>query len=400
MKKIVCCFLLMVMPLLSKGWSAEPLKLGSVGELSGTFKDVGERYLQGATHAASVINRQGGILGRDVKVIPVDSEGKPEIATEKIREAILKNNIRFFGQGGNSKIAGVLSYLAKEHNVIGFSWGSAAASLTGAECNRNFFRTTINTDMQSNALANWVAKAGKKRVYCLAPDYVFGKQAVLAFKKRLKKSAPSIEIAGEEYHKQGETDFTPYLARVLSSQADMIFAPSWGNDLRLLIRQSHELGVKAKFSCYYLNDSITITSVGNDEAVIGNITAECYMLSISSEANKAYIDGFYKEFGQYPSCQTTKSYMGVMFWADAVKKAGKDDPDAVIKAWEGLAYESPAGKQYMRPYDHQNQMPIWIAEIVKENKFYKHPFDNNPVMIPVEDISVPVEETGCPGLLK
>ena len=56
--------------------------------------------------------------------------------------------------------------------------------------------------------------------------------------------------------------------------------------------------------------------------------------------------------------------MATMFWAEAIKKAGTDDVDAVIKAWEGLKYNGPAGEWVMRACDHQAQVPIWMAEIV------------------------------------
>lgn len=51
----------------------------------------------------------------------------------------------------------------------------------------------------------------------------------------------------------------------------------------------------------------------------------------------------------------------------------------------------------MRAYDHQNQTPVWIAEIVKDNKS-PNPYIGEPAMISAEEISVPVQETGCAGL--
>lgn len=377
--------------------AGEPVKFGSVTPLSGRFKDVGARYLEGARYAVLRINQQGGLLGRKIRLIPIDSQLKPEPATNNIRKAILKDNISFFGQGGSSKVTSVLSHLVKTHNRLGFAWGSESASLTGENCNRNFFRTCLNTDMHSNALAAWVAESGRKKVFGIAPDYSFGREAMTGFKKRLKKLNPSVKMVGEAYHKLGEIDLTPYIAQMIASKAEIIFTPSWGNDLRLLIKQAHKLNLKARFACYYLNDNITIAALSND-AVIGNVTSECYMLSIPTQANKTYIDGFYKKHGYYPSSRHTKSYMGVMFWAEAVKKAGKYDVDAVIRSWEGLTYDGPAGKQCMRPYDHQNQIPAWIAEIVRKNTFYTHPYVGKAVVIPAKDISVPAEESGCPGL--
>jgi branched-chain amino acid transport system substrate-binding protein len=41
----------------------DTIKIGATEPLSGTFKDTGERYLEGAQYAATVINDSGGLLG-------------------------------------------------------------------------------------------------------------------------------------------------------------------------------------------------------------------------------------------------------------------------------------------------------------------------------------------------
>jgi len=379
----------------AKSQAAEPIKLGVCEPLSGTFKDIGDRYLEGVEYAAKVINEQGGLLGRKVEVIPIDSELKPDVATRKATKLILKDNVKYFCGGTGSSVGGGMSVLAEKNNAIMLSYGMAAASLTGAKCSRNFFRACLNTDTQSYALARWVAKSGHKKVLGIAQDYSFGHEAVEAFMKKVKELNPSIEIVGELFHKAGEKDFAPYVSQIIGSGAEVVWTPNWGNDLTLFIKQGRTLGMKAKIACYYLNDEYLIESVADDSAIIGNVTAEAYMLTIPTEKNKEFIEGFYKEKGYYPSWLRGKAYTAVMFWAEAIKKAGKDDVDAVIRAWEGLTYEGPAGTWYMRPCDHQAQLPVWVAEMVKESKFFKHAFVGTPTMIPPKDIEITCEQTGC-----
>jgi branched-chain amino acid transport system substrate-binding protein len=375
--------------------AAEPIKLGVCEPLSGTFKDIGDRYLEGVEYAAKVINEQGGLLGRKVKVIPIDSELKPDVATRKATKLILKEKVKYFCGGTGSSVGGGMSVLAEKNSALMLSYGMAAASLTGKKCSRNFFRACLNTDTQSFALARWVAKSGYKKVLGIAQDYSFGHEAVEAFMKKVKELNPSIEIVGKLFHKAGEKDFAPYVSQIIGSGAEVVWTPNWGNDLTLLVKQGRTLGMKAKIACYYLNDEYLIESVADDSAIIGNITAEAYMLTIPTEKNREFIEGFYKEKGYYPSWLRGKAYTATMFWAEAIKKAGKDDVDAVIKAWEGLTYEGPAGTWYMRPCDHQAQIPVWIAEMVKESKFFKHAFVGEPKMIPAKDIEITCEETGC-----
>jgi branched-chain amino acid transport system substrate-binding protein len=81
-----------------------------------------------------------------------------------------------------------------------------------------------------------------------------------------------------------------------------------------------------------------------------------------------------------------------------MKKAGSEDVDAVIKAWEGLSYNGPAGTWTMRAYDHQVQMPVWIAEIVAKTPYYEHAYVGPASEMASELVTVPVEQTGCGGL--
>ncbi len=119
------------------------------------------------------------------------------------------------------------------------------------------------------------------------------------------------------------------------------------------------------------------------------------MLTIPTEANKKFVAEYHKDKGVYPASMKGKGYMGVMFWAEALKKAGKDDVNAVIDAWEGLKYNGPAGEWVMRACDHQAQVPIWMAEMVAKSEFLPHAFEGPAWPIPAKDVEVPCNQTGC-----
>ena len=371
------------------------IKLGCTEPLSGTFKDIGERYMEGVIYAAKVINENGGLLGKKVEVIPIDSEVKPDVAVRKSTKLILKDDVKFFCGGTGSSVGGAMSVLMEQHNGLFFSYGMDASSLTGQKCNRHFFRPSGNTDGRSFALAQWIFDNGYKRIAGIAQDYSFGQEAMAAFKKKLKQLDPSINMVAEIYHPLGNKDYAPYISQLISAKPDVVFTSNWGNDLALLLKQGKPLGLDAKFACYYANDDVLIKGIADDSAIIGSIGVEIYMLPIQTPQNIEFVEKFYKDKGYYPSWLRGKSYISTMFWAEAVKKAGTTDIDAVIEAWEGLTYEGPAGKWYMRPCDHQAQVPYWAAEIVKDNKYYDHAYVEKATLIPAEVVEVPCEETGC-----
>jgi len=207
-------------------------------------------------------------------------------------------------------------------------------------------------------------------VFGIAQDYAFGRSAMAAFKKKLQMLDPSVKMVGEIFHPIGEKDFGPHVSKIISSGPDIVFTPNWGNDLAFLLKQARSSGLQAKFASYYLNNYVLVRGMADDQAVIGNFTAENYMVSIPTEKNRQFVKKFHKDRGYYPTWLRGKAYMATAFWAQAVKKAGKNDVEAIIDAWEGMIYDGPAGKWYMRPCDHQVQIPVWTAKIVKENPFF------------------------------
>ncbi len=378
-----------------QGFAADTIKIGATEPLSGTFKDIGERYLDGVQYAVKIINEGGGLLGKKVEVIPIDTELKPDVATRKAQNLILRDGVKFFCGGTGSSVGAAMSQLAEKQNVIMFTYGMDAASMTGEKCNKNFFRPGGSTDGRSFALAQLIAKKGYKRVGVIAQDYSFGKEAVAAFKKKLKQISSSTQIVAEIYHPAGTKDYGPYASQLISAKPDVIFTPNWGNDLTLLLKQGRPMGMKQKVISYYINDEVMIQSLGDDKLIIGDMGAEIYTLSIPTKKNHEFVQKFKKDKGYYPTWLRGKAYIAIMFWAEAVKKAGTTDIPAVIKAWEGLSIDGPAGTWVMRACDHQAQVPYWVVEIAKENKFFKHAFEVPVTMIPSKDVEVSCQETGC-----
>ena len=398
-KKLVCGLSVLSLSLilgLPLGVLAEDtVKLGVTEPLSGTFKDIGDRYMEGVQYAAKTINESGGLLGKKVEVIPIDSELKPDVATRKAQALILKDDVKFFCGGTGSSVGAAMSQLAEKQNVIMFTYGMAAASMTGEKCNKNFFRPCANTDQQSYALAELIAKQGHKNVAIIAQDYSFGKEALAAFKKKLAERNPSAKIVAELYHPAGTKDYAPYVSQIINAKPDVIFTPNWGNDLTLLLKQGRPMGMNQKIFSYYINDEVTIQALGEDKLMIGNMGAEVYTLSIPTKKNEEFVAKFYKDKKYYPTWLRGKAYIATMFWAEAVKKAGKADVAAVIKAWEGLSYDGPAGVWTMRACDHQAQLPLWFTEIDPKTKFFDHAFEAPAGMASAKSVEVPCEETGC-----
>src|SRR6266581_797540 len=135
---------------LAPAQAADPIKVGVLTPLSGTYAPIGKQVRWGAELAVKEINAAGGVNGRPFELLFEDEEANPPVAVRKAR--ILVTTVSY------------------------------APSITGAQCSANVFRVNANAYMQSNALTSWLIKnAPGKRYFFIGPDYEMGRSTVSAF---------------------------------------------------------------------------------------------------------------------------------------------------------------------------------------------------------------------------
>ena len=77
--------------------ASEPLKIGVIGPLSGAMAYGGEDHFRGYQLAVDEVNENGGIDGREVKLIPGDAVTAEQGLTEARRLATRENVDAFVG---------------------------------------------------------------------------------------------------------------------------------------------------------------------------------------------------------------------------------------------------------------------------------------------------------------
>lgn len=393
--------------LASGALAAKTFKVATFDPLSGPFKYVGSAYNWGLEFAAAqYMQKKGGVLGMPIEIIAYDSQLKPDVAVRLATQAILEKKVNLLCTGTGSHVAKALSQVAKKYKIPVISYGAEAASLTGKLCNPYFFRISLNTAQHSGALAAYMKKMPKvKKIGIICQDYSFGREAAADFKRTLKKFRPDIKIVAEVYHPLMTKDFAPYITKLNASGAERVFSSNWGPDLGLLIKQGKNLGMKAKLLTYFLEDGIQLTDT--QSAAVGIINAGVATLVNPNPKQQAYNQAWHKDWKkfvtsknpvwQWPANAAFKTYFIEIVW-DAFNKAGSTDVNKVIKALEGMKFDSINGEVYMRAQDHQLQTPIPVTEIIPkaDNKFDKsYPGAKLLEMIPIADTTVPLAETGC-----
>jgi branched-chain amino acid transport system substrate-binding protein len=363
---------------------ADPIRIAYVDPLSGPFAATGENGLQQFKFAADGLNRAGGILGRQLEIVPFDNKVSPQESLIQLKK-VIGDGIQFVFQGNSSGVAHAISDAVQKHNernpgnrILYLNYSAVDPALTNEKCHYWHFRFDAHADMKMAALTDVIKANTKiKKLYVIGQDYSFGKAVAEAAVSMLAKKRPDIQIVGNELHPIGKVkDFSPYVQKIIAAGADAVITGNWGADMVNLAKAANDGGLKVPFYTYYAaSDGVT--------AAIGAAGIDRIRLvheSHPGNPNPPKVVGdyiaTYKKLYPNNDINQPRIHTGVSMLALAIKKAGTTDVDKVAATLEGMEWTTLSGDQViMRREDHQLLMPIYIS--VHTNRGILFDLDNS-----------------------
>ena len=355
----------------------EPIKLALIEGLSGPFANAGDAVFRNLLWAVERVNQRGGVRLPDgahaLELVRMDSKGNTEEALSLLRGA-LDQRIAFITQGNSSATAAALVDALEKHNqresgrrALLLNYSAVDPALTNERCSFWHFRFDAHADMRLAALMQVLREdRALKKIYLIGQDYSFGQQVNRRARELIAQQRPDIEIVGDELHPLGRVkDFMPYATKIRASGAQAVLTGNWGNDLTLLVKSLHELGVGARFYTFYGN-ALGVPGVLG-EAGVGSVLAVAeWQPNAGGMATEDFYAAFRRRFPD-PKDDYVHARMQVMveMLAAAIERAGSADALPVARALEGMAYDGRTlgGLQRgtMRAADHQFQQPLLVS---------------------------------------
>ncbi|HYC41600.1 MAG TPA: branched-chain amino acid ABC transporter substrate-binding protein [Noviherbaspirillum sp.] len=361
--------------------AAEPIRLGMIEGLSGSFANAGNAVVRNIQLAIENVNARGGVKlpegARPLALATYDSKQGVEEALIGLRH-MADQRIGFVLQGNSSAVASALIDGIEKHNqrtpnqrMLFLNYSAVDPALTNEKCSFWHFRFDANADMRMHALTDVIkGDTSAKRVYLIGQDYSFGQQLARSARAQLGKKRPDIGIVGDELHPIGKIkDFTPYIVKIKASGADTVITGNWGNDLTLLVKAAKEGGLNAKFYTFYGNGLGAPAAIG--EAGVGRVRAVAEWHPNTGQGSKnAASDDFYKTFRKrYPAPEDDYVHLRMHLMIDmlvtAIEKAKSTEAAAVAKALEGARFKNDFHEAVMRADDHQLLQPLYVSVMRK-----------------------------------
>src|SRR5437588_4988731 len=213
----------------------EKIKSGVIVTLSGPAAALGAQVRDG--FALAVKDLGGKMAGREVEVIAVDDELKPDGAVTKVKGLLERDKVDFVVGPIFSNILQAIHKPVVDSKTFLISPNAGPSSYAGKECSPFFYVTSYQNDQVHEILGKVAQDRGYKRVYLLIPNYQAGRDSAAGFKLDYKG-----EIVEESYTPLNTLDFQPELSKIGSLKPDALFTFMPGGMGVNLVKQYKQAG--------------------------------------------------------------------------------------------------------------------------------------------------------------
>jgi branched-chain amino acid transport system substrate-binding protein len=348
---------------------AQTIKLGELNSYK-VFPAFLDAYKKGMELAVDEVNRNGGVLGRQLELITRDDTGNPGDAVRVAEELLAREKVDVLMGTFSSAVGLAVADLAKQRKVLFIASEPLTDKIVWENGNRYTFRLRPSTYMQTAMLVPDAARLGKKRWAIVYPDYEYGKSATAAFKQQMI----ALQSSGIEFVEisapLGKLDAGPVVQALLDSKPDAIFSSLFAGDLAKFVREGELRGLfKGRPVFNLLAGEPEYLDPLKDEAPAGWYVTGYPWNAIATPEHKKFIDAYQAKYKDYPRQGSVVGYSTVLTAAAALRKAQSTDTDKLVTAMQGLMVDTPFGRVTYRAIDHQSTMGAYVGRLaVKDGK--------------------------------
>jgi len=353
------------------------IKIGYAETLSGTFAQIGDEGIKTVQFVVDTVNAHGGVLGRNLELVPMDTKNQPGDALIALQKMIDDDLPIILNCGPSNIAAALVEAVAKnndrnpERRIVYVNCGAVAPELTNEKCSFWHFRTDAHAGMKAEIMVRALPPSITK-VYMINQDYLFGQAVQRDLRVYLTKLRPDVQIVGDELVPLGKIkDFSSYVTKIKAAGAQALLTGNWGPDMTLLVKAGMEAGLGIDYFTYYAHLAGGPTAIGPG----GNGKVHAVMPfneNIGAETKNAELDAWIQSFRKKFDFDFVfgDRRLAVELIAAAIIKAGTTDPLKIALAMEGMVLKDATGQEAtMRAEDHQILMPYYLGTFSTGTKY-------------------------------
>jgi branched-chain amino acid transport system substrate-binding protein len=304
-----------------------PIKIGEIASLTGKEAAFGQSSHKGTLLAIEELNAADGVLGRQLKLITEDNQTKAGESATAARKLISRDKVvALLGEVASSRSL-EMAPIAQSSKIPMVSPASTNPKVTAV--GSYVFRVCFIDPFQGTVMAKFAREdLGLRRVAVLtsvSSAYSVGLSKF--FKERFLSEGG--EIAIEQKYSEGDKDFRSQLTAIKATGVGGIFIPGYYSEAALIAKQARELGITAALFGGDGWEAPQLMEIGG-AALEGCYYSTHYSPEDTSPAVQNFVKNYKARFNdEMPDAMAALGYDSALVLADAIKRAGSTEPDAV-----------------------------------------------------------------------
>jgi branched-chain amino acid transport system substrate-binding protein len=346
------------------------IKIGLLAPLSGAVSTFGVSTREGAQMAVNEWNAKGGVLGKQIQLIVVDSRCAGDSAVNAANRLIDQDQVRFLIGEACSTASIPVSEIANQKQVLQISPSSTNFAVTvnkDDSVKPYTFRACYTDSFQGQVMARFAASQGFKTAFILFnPDNPYTVGLADTFEKTF--TAQGGQIVGKEAYSEGIKDFSPILSKVAQARPDAL----WVGDYYPVVNQ---IGAQAKAM------GVTAAMLGGDgwdspDLDVGAVNGGFYSNHFNVADTRPIVQPWVKTYGQIykddrgnpkvPDALAALAYDAANMLMAAIQQTGVDDPARVKDVLAGLTWQGVTGSITFDA--HHNPIKSAVVIAVKDGQ--------------------------------
>jgi branched-chain amino acid transport system substrate-binding protein len=322
--------------------AADPIKIGVSGPYTGGSSSMGVSMRDGVRLAAQEINKNGGVLGRQIQLVERDDEAKNErgvqIAQELINREKVVATVGFINTG--VALAAQRFYQdAKIPVMNNVATGSVITQQFKDQPDNYVFRNAAHDSIQAPMIVEEaVTKRGFKKVAILADSTNYGQLGRQDLEKALELKGIK-PVAVEKFNIK-DVDMTAQLLKAKEAGAEAVLTYGIGPELAQIANGMTKLGWKVPMiGSWTLSMANYIDNAGPGGE--GARMPQTFIQEPTTPKRQSFIVNYLRTFNPKNSridspVSAAQGYDSIYLLAAAIKQAGSTDGPKVKAALEDL----------------------------------------------------------------
>jgi len=219
--------------------------IGAAAPLTGPRANLGRYFKQGVELAVDEINKDGGVLGKPLKVVFEDDQAdNPNVAINAVNKLVKMHKVTAF-VGPHFSVAQLATQKIYCDVAVSVT-GASGVPVTSNNC-KTVLRNRANDNLQAKALVEYARnnlKIDKLGVLSINDD--FGKAGAQRVIQQIE--AAGLKPIRVESHNPEDKDFSAQLGRLRDAGVGLVIMWTHDNEAALIVRQAKQLGLTMKFA--------------------------------------------------------------------------------------------------------------------------------------------------------